>query len=78
MDNNLMYKIGSDWVFDVHEKTGYYVVKENGKAVKFEKAFVIRRGTKIYMEIPAGVVRKARHLLDLQRQGKLDTITEQQ
>lgn len=69
-----LYKIGTDWVFNVSDRTGYFVVRSKNRVVlKFRKAFYIKSdgSTRYYLGVPVGVVRKANKLLELQSEGNL-------
>lgn len=78
-----MYRIGTEWLFDEDTKQGFKVIKEdNTEQVKeLIKAFRIEvSGTEIKCvaeenytidDIPFGVIRKASHLIELQKSGEL-------
>ena len=67
-----LYKIGTDWVFSISNKTGYFVVRSHHKVVRFKKAFTINDdNTTKFMEVPIGVIRKASHLIELHKEGKI-------
>lgn len=77
------YKIGSDWIFDSESNIGYYVAREKklfGKThiKEFIKVFnITEHGESKYytdckIEVPAGVVRKAREIVTLKRENRLN------
>lgn len=78
-----MYKIGTGWLFDEDSKQGFKVIKEDGteQVKELVKAFRIEiNGTEIKCvaeenytidDIPFGVIRKASHLIELQKSGEL-------
>lgn len=67
-----LYKIGTDWVFSISNQTGYFVVRNYKKVVRFKKAFIINDNDTIkFMEVPIGVIRKASHLIELHKEGKI-------
>lgn len=80
MGNVPLCKIGTGWVFNINTGVGYRVRRESrtGAIQAFEKAFSINNGTVDYnLEVPSGVVRKALHLLDLSKAGRLDGLMKQ-
>lgn len=80
MSNVPLCKIGTGWVFDVNTGIGYRIQREQKTGViqAFETAFAITNGNVTYkLEVPSGIVRKALHLLELQKAGKLEKIVQQ-
>lgn len=84
VNTNMVYKIGTGWVFDADSNKGYIVEREktkrgyNGKVVDFTHAFNIRKDanngyrSEILIAVPAGILRKAVEIAQLKEQGKLE------
>ncbi len=70
-----LFKIGTDWVFDVATHTGYKVIRSNNEVSDFITAFSIQANGNLSLsantEVPAGVIRKAMHIIDMEIRGTL-------
>lgn len=86
MEGKPLYKIGSNWVFDIDSYIGYRVIRQGkdtkSKVVGFSKAFEIHGegdsyNVKYEEGVPIGIVRKAVHLIGLSESGELSKFGKQ-
>lgn len=69
IESDRLYKLGSNWVYDIDRRSGYMVIRDSvGMVVNFELAYKIKgEGEQLEVEykvggVPCGVVRKSMYL----------------
>lgn len=70
-EGHKMYKIGSEWVFDLTEFIGYKVKVEDGIVLDYKEAYIVYYDKdsntyefKKFMDVPLGVLRKTRNIIE--------------
>lgn len=80
MDIVGLYRIGSNWLFDINNKRGFKVTfnkkgKEEYSVNEIIEAFELKdsyESEKKIKDIPLGVIRRAKHIVELDNKGLID------